>query len=173
MIRLHRQSAPGDFTRPVLVAEIAPNFSVDRRIVAWSLALFATACLTVGALFWWRGAGPVMGFMGLEIVLLGGAFWLSFRDAGRREALSLAGEHTTVTARHGSRTARTTTLQTYWLDVVLDAPREAAGRLVLRSRGTAVELGSFLSAHERRELADAIRDAIAGLKSGPRAHPAG
>jgi len=171
MIQLHRHPTPADFEHPLLEAEIAPTRSIDRRITRWILVLFAASCLIIGLLFWWRGATPVMGFMGLEIVLLFGAFWLSFRDAAAREALSVNGAETTVYARRPSGSVRTTTLQTYWLDVSVEGLPQRVGKLILRSREQSVEMGSFLSPHERLELADAIKDAIFRSKEGPRPQP--
>lgn len=171
MIQLRHNPAPADFEHPLLEAEIAPTRSIDRRITRWILALFAASCLIIGLLFWWRGATPVMGFMGLEIVLLFGAFWLSFRDAAAREALSLNGTETTVYARHPSGSVRTTRLQTYWLNVSIEGLPSRVGRLILRSRDQSVELGSFLSPHERLELADAIKEALFRSKEGPRPRP--
>ena len=171
MIHLHHNPAPSDFEHPLLEAEIAPTRSIDRRVTRWILSMFAVSCLTVGFLFWWRGAAPVMGFMGLEIVLLFGAFWLSFRDAAAREALSLNGAETTIHTRDSSGRVRTTKLQTYWLNVSIEGLPGRGGRLILRSRDQSIELGSFLAPNERLELADAIKQAIFRSKEGPRPWP--
>jgi uncharacterized membrane protein len=167
MIQLRQHDRPGAFDDPLLEAEIRPNFSVNPRLTRWVFILFAAACATIGISFWLVGAGPVIFFTGLEIVLVYVALRVSLRHAGTLEALRLTGAALTVHRVEPSGASRTTELQSYWLKISVDGPRGWGSMLTLRSKDLAVEVGSFLTKHERLQLADALTDALHRLKHGP------
>lgn len=167
MIQLRQHARPGTFDDPYFEAEMRPNFSVNPRITRWVFIIFATACAILGTSFWLAGAGPVFFFTGLEIVLVYVALRVSLRNAGTREALSLTGAALTVHRTEPTGTEKTTELQSYWLKISIDGPRGWGSKLTLRSKDLAIEVGSFLTHHERLQLAYALDDALDRLKRGP------
>jgi uncharacterized membrane protein len=124
------------------------------------MAVVAGVNFAAGTAFALRGAWPVFGFCGLDVVLFYWLFQLNYRSARTFERVRLAGSEVIV-ERHGARgdTSRWV-FNPYWLRVSLDEPIEHGSRLVLSSHGQAVAIGAFLTPVERLELAGALREAL-------------
>lgn len=135
--------------------------------MALFLGGFAALNLIAGTLFWFAGAWPVMGFMGLDVLLV----WLALRWNNRQ---ALRSENVTLTANElqlcrfdpeGRLLEKLVFPRGFvQVDFERDEERELVGRLFLRSRGRAYELGSFLGANERLALARSLDKALATPK---------
>ncbi|UUX52152.1 DUF2244 domain-containing protein [Nisaea acidiphila] len=129
------------------------------------LMLAIAACSTaIGIVFWIAGAWPVVGFLGLDVLLIYIAFRLSYRDARRYETLHLTRERLSVERFVRGRRVLQKNLQPYWLNVLVEEERSGANRLILRSHGQTLEIGAFLSPPEKTDLADNLRSALAALR---------
>lgn len=156
-----RHLTPVRFGEPVL--EVRMRRGVQSYPFAFKALLvgFALLCLTVAGAFAFVGAVPVLGFAGLELVLLFVLLRLSFRRAAAVEGVSISGD-ATIVRRGGTEAAR---LQSYWLTI---EPSEWENRgLVLRSRGQSVAVGAGLAAAEVSDLAAALRGALHRAKITP------
>ena len=152
-----RMAAP----EPVFLdAKLYPYRSLSPGAFALIVAGFGLAAFLLGTGFWLLGAWPVMGFCGLEIVLLWLAFRWSYRSALLMEHLHLT-RHELVIERHeiGGQVSRWS-LQPYWLQVLLDEPPQSDSPLFLVSHGQALQIGKFLPPAERFEVAEALRNAL-------------
>ncbi|WP_420402985.1 DUF2244 domain-containing protein [Nisaea sp.] len=130
------------------------------------LMLAIAGCSTaVGILFWIAGAWPVVGFLGLDVLLIYAAFRLSYRDARRYETLRLTRDRLILERFVRGRRVLAEDLQPYWLNVLVEEERSGQNRLYLRSHGRSVEIGAFLSPPEKTDLADNLRAALAGLRT--------
>jgi uncharacterized membrane protein len=140
---------------------LVPHRSLSVRgfqLLMMFLALISI-CASVG--FVAIGAWPVIGFFGLDIVLLYGAFRLNYRSARRSEILSLAETAFTV-ERVGIRgDRRVWRFPPFWLRVVLEERPDGTNRLLVSLHAQSLAIGDFLSPAVRRELAATIRDALA------------
>jgi len=129
------------------------------------LMLAISGCSTaIGVLFWISGAWPVVGFLGLDVLLIYVAFRLSFRDAIRYETLRLTPDTLFVERFVRGRRVLAEDLQPYWLNVLVEEERSGQNRLFLRSHGRSIEIGAFLSPPEKSELADNLRAALSRLR---------
>lgn len=162
-VRHVQPAAFGDPLLEVRIARAAPPYPPS---VKWLLGGFAILCLSVAGAFAFFGAYPVIGFAGLEIVVLLVLLRTSFRRASTLEAVSVRAD-TTVVARDGAETAR---LQSYWLRIEEDVYGSARG-LTLRSREQRATVGAGLAAQELAQLGMALRQAVHRLKSGPSGSP--
>jgi uncharacterized membrane protein len=116
--------------------------------------------LAVGIGFVAIGAWPVVGFFGLDVALVYGAFRLSYRSARQRETLRLAGDAFTV-ERIGVRGDRQVwRFQPFWLRVILEERPDDSNRLFIASHGKSLAIGDFLAPAGRRELAATLRAAL-------------
>ncbi len=143
-------------------ATLTPHRSLSRRgfFVLMSAIIFLN--FSVGGFFLAIGAWPVLGFMGLDVVLI----WWAFR---RNYASGRIAENIEVTARevvlervsekHGPRVQR---FIRRWVKVELveDRARELIGPLFLRSHGRRTEIASFLAADEKKAFAQALKTAL-------------
>lgn len=127
------------------------------------MVLMAALCgcsFIVGMVFFLSGAWPVVGFLGLDVLVVYVAFRMNYRAGRAYETITLTPatlEVTQVDPRGRSRRYR---FQPYWLAVELDDPPRRASRLTLRSHGRSLEIARFLNAQEKAELARTLRQAI-------------
>jgi uncharacterized membrane protein len=123
------------------------------------LALTAVS-FVCGVMFIRMGAWPVCGFFGVDVLLVYGAFRLSYRSGRRRETLRLADDDFTVERVSVRGDARFWRFQAFWLRVRLVERNEDMNRLLVSSHGKSLAVGGFLSAAERRDLATDIEAAL-------------
>jgi uncharacterized membrane protein len=161
-----RMSKHQSIDKPDFCVTISPNRSLTATGLAILLGSIAALNLTGGIIFWYVGAWPVVGFMGLDVLLV----WLAFRWNNRQ---ALRSETVTITASElefsrffrGRLLERLVFPRTFvHVHIEHDDERELLGRLLLRSKGRAYELGSFLGAEERLALAHALEKALAKPK---------
>jgi uncharacterized membrane protein len=108
-------------------------------------AALALLVLAIGAGFAAAGAWLVLPFAGLEVLLLGAAFVLYARHAADYERIELEPGRITVEVASGWRIAR------YEMQGAKVFMQD--GRLVLRGAQEELEIGRYLGAEARAELA--------------------
>ena len=151
-------------------AVLHPHRSLSPLGFRLLMAASASGLLAVGILFWLVGAWPVVGFCGLEFMLLYGAFWLNYRTARAYERLRLSDDGLEICrVRPDGAVAGIWRLPPNWLKVDIDNPPEHDSQLTLSTHGRRVVVGSFLTPEERLELAEALNDALNRWRSAP--HP--
>jgi uncharacterized membrane protein len=148
---------------PLFEAELKPHRSLPPRGFLILMCVFGGINFAAGTAFWLLGAWPVFGFFGLDVLLLWLAFRYSYRQARAREFIRLDEYSLTIRRRDARGREQISRLQPYWLRVECrDDDESAALRLCSHGRSTA--LGVFLSPGERRNLAEALREALARLR---------
>jgi len=141
-------------------AVIVPHRSLGPAGLRWVVGslLVLSGMISVG--LWYLGAWPVIGFTGLELLLV---VWLVYRNAAGAKAtemllLSDTGLLVVRTDASGRRWERR--LDGYWLRAGLQDRAGRAPALVLQDRGKRMEVGAALGEDEKRQLAAALQDAI-------------
>jgi uncharacterized membrane protein len=152
-------------------AELVPHRSLSPRGFRILMAVVIAANVTVGAVFYFSGAWPVFGFMGLDVGLLYFLFRLNYRNAQLIETLRLTDDAFEVRRRFPNGEELRWTLEPYWLRVELDQPPQHDSKLILVSRRRRLSVGSFLAPEERAEVAHALRAALQRQRQGPRGAP--
>ena len=139
---------------------LSPHRSLSPEGFKWVIRGAVAANLVIGVPLLVLGAWPVMGFMGLDILLLWWLFKRSYLDARRSETLVLTDSELLVdrVAPDGEREEHR--LDAYWLR--LDVTEE---RLVVISKGNRLVIGRFLSPDARLELADQLKAALADMRA--------
>ena len=112
-------------------------------------AALSLLVLAIGAGFAAAGAWLILPFAGLEVLLLGAAFVLYARHAADYERIELESGHLTVEVADGGHTKR------YRFSCRMDGARVSMeeGRVVLRGAKEELEIGRYLGAEARAELA--------------------
>ena len=145
---------------PILDAVLRPNPPADPRVLRGILIAVLLINLAFGLYFVSRGAWPIFPFMGLDVALLYWAFRVSARAARRFERVTLTHENLLI-ARHPVRGPATEiALNPYWVRVDYDDPPEHWSRLLLKSHGKSVQIGSFLSPPARHDFAERLKSAL-------------
>ena len=156
--------APTNPTSEVLfAARLTPNRSASVRAINLVIALLAVVFFLTGLGFMLIGAWPIMGFLGLEIVLLYLALRWNLLAAGRQETVTLTRTALTIERIDPWGKRSEARLEPYWARVEADAD---CRRLEIRSHGKGIVVGQFLSVEERAEFASALRAALAKSRAG-------
>ena len=150
---------------PLLVdAELRPHRSLGPTGFLVLMGCVSLVCFAAGAVFLIAGAWPVLGFFGLDVVLIWLAFRLNYRSGRLVERVRLSPSRLDVERIAPSGRVRRWSFQPYWLTVSLDAPGEHHSRLTLSGRGQQVAIGRFLTPEERRGFHRVLTDALARLR---------
>jgi uncharacterized membrane protein len=147
---------------PILFEAVStPPRSLSARGMRWLCALVPLAALPPAVLFWVLGAWPVLGFLGLEAGLVLGLVALHRRwSAAAVEVVRLTEDRLRLITANGRGGRRISEFEPYWTRVALEEVGGGVARLSLRQRNREVEFGGFLSAAEKRDLAQALEAAL-------------
>jgi uncharacterized membrane protein len=157
-------SSSPDAPRVYLDAEIRPFRSLSRAGFVLTMSLIGVVSFVAGVFYIAIGAWPVMGFFGLDVLLIWLAFRLSYRQAQLVERVRVTADTVELERRRPSGASRTWRLPTYWARVRIDDPVEHASKLELRANGESLVVGAFLAPKERARFAETLRKAIAEAK---------
>jgi uncharacterized membrane protein len=115
----------------------------------------------LGMTFLMMGAWPVMGFFGLDVALIYGAFKWNYRSGRIYETIALSPGILKLTRVHPSGRREEYDFNPYWTRVRCTTDRPD-GRTSLRiaAQGKEILFGQFLTDDERREVADALTGAL-------------
>jgi uncharacterized membrane protein len=152
----------------IFSAIITPNRSLSRRGFLIFMMILGSMSFTVGMYFILRGAWPIFGFCGLEVLLVYWAFRINYRDARAYEQVTVTPSELTVRKVSFHGRIREWTLNPVWvrLDRVV---HEEFGieRLFLVSHGHKLPIAGFLGAQEKASFAHALSAALGEAKRGP------
>ena len=151
--------APPDNGPLLFDAVLRPHRSLNRGGFIALMAVVLILNLGAGALFWLKGAWPVFGFCGADVLLIYVAFKLNYRSGRLRETLQL-GHELVVQRTEPSGEVKTWTFQPNWLQVSMDNPPQLDSMFVISSHGRRLAIGMFLTVDERLAVANALREAL-------------
>jgi len=157
---------------PILDVRLRPHRSLAVRDFRRLMAFASVASALFSLPFYFAGAWPVVGFLGLDVLLLYLAFRASFRAARAYEELRLTSLEllfARVSARGAKREWR---FNPSWVRFErVDHEEFGTQRLALVSRGRSVEVGRFLGPDEKAEFATRFSRALALARRGPAVAP--
>jgi uncharacterized membrane protein len=161
------RNAPAD--EPALFcALITPHRSLGGAGFLVLMAAIGGVSFAAGIVFLILGAWPVVGFFGLDVVLIYWAFRINYRAAKAYEEVMVTTSELRVRkVSHRGRVAEWS-LNPLWVRLDRDTHEEfGIERLFLVSRGRKLPIGGFLSPGEKESFADALAAAIGEAKRGP------
>ena len=161
------RNAPAD--EPALFcALITPHRSLGGAGFLVLMAAIGGVSFAAGSVFLILGAWPVVGFFGLDVVLIYWAFRINYRAARAYEEVMVTTSELRVRkVSHRGRVAEWS-LNPLWVRLDRDTHEEfGIERLFLVSRGRKLPIGGFLSPGEKESFADALAAAIGEAKRGP------
>ena len=155
-----RETATGDDQQPFFSATLMPHRSLGRGGFLVVMALLAGVSFVAGIAFLMIGAWPVLGFFGLDILLILFAFRMSYRSARAYETVELSKE-ALVIRRYSQRGDMTEVrMNPYWARFHMDCDEETVTGLRVAAEGRTVALGSFLPPCEKRDFGRAFGKAL-------------
>lgn len=142
-------------------AVLRPHRSLSLKAFKWMLIAVIGVNLAVAAAFVARGAFPVAGFMGLDVLALWLAFRWNYRDAQAAEYVRVALGRVHVAAVDRDGVATHWVLNPVWARVA----RDGRGVLIRDGQGQ-MRIGAFLSPKECDSFAAALDAALFRAKRG-------
>jgi uncharacterized membrane protein len=149
-------------------ATIAPHRSLNRRGFLLVMALIGGISFIGGVAFVIIGAWPVVGFLGLDVMLIYWAFRANYRAARAYEQVTVTPSELRVRKVSHRGQAAEWTLNPLWTRIEREM-HEGFGLLglFLVSRGGRLAVASFLGPWERESFAKGLSGALAEAKRGP------
>lgn len=151
----------------IFAARLTPYRALGRKGFTIVMLLIGGMSFVTGAVFWARGAWPVAGFCGLDVLVMWLAFRANFRAARVHEDITLTA-HELVLERSGPKgpTLRMS-FNPRWVRLVEKSePDEGVTRLCIVSSGQVTEIGGFLNPDDRTSFAAALRAALRAVRLG-------
>lgn len=156
---------PSDEARSQFRAVLTPHRSLGPKGFIVFMCAISFVSFGTGLLFYLLGAWPVMGFMGLDVLLVYGAFKLNFRALRLYETVDLNGAALTVTRVAPSGKSQSWRFNPYWVRISINERVGQGSELTLSSHGRKIVLGRFLSDPERKDFAAALKVALRDTRS--------
>jgi uncharacterized membrane protein len=119
-----------------------------------------------GLVFLIIGAWPVLGFFGLDALLIYIAFKLNYRSGRLLETVELTPSLLTLTRVHPSGARESFDFNPYWVRVLLSERPDGRTELRLASHGREYPFARFLTDDERRDFAKALTGALGAARLG-------
>ncbi len=152
--------------RPLFAAKLTPNRSMGRKGVRAVVVLVAVLATIPGIIFFSLGAWPVVGFMGLDVLLIWWALSSHQRDGRRYEQVTLWPDQLELKQVDGTGRETLTRFNPYFVKLVIDRDyNERTTGLHLRTRERDLVLGSFLNSDEKSSFAKAFGTALKRSRS--------
>lgn len=151
--------------KPVFEAVLSPYRSLGR--VGFVILMGITTLITLihVAFFATIKAWPIIGFFGLDLALLFGAFWLSYRSGRAREIvrmsrLDLSIEKITPSGRRAAHH-----YNPFWTRFNISRHEEIGiTKMHVTGQGQHTEIGAFLNPEDKESFATAFQRALATVK---------
>ena len=147
---------------------LMPHRSMTRANVRILMLVFGAAGIFTSLPFVIMGAWPVAGFMGLDMAILYLAFRASFDAARAYEHILVTPLELLLAKVTAKGLRREFRFHPAWVRLDKEEHEEfGVTRLALRSRGLAIEVGGFLGADAKADLASDLNHALNRAKRGP------
>lgn len=145
-------------------AVLLPHRSLGRKGFLVLMIVVSVLSFFTGMAFLMLGAWPVMGFFGLDVLLIYLAFRLNYRAGRLYETVELKEDELRVTRVFPSGRAQSWSFNPYWVRLELEESETSANKLSVRSHGRVLLFANFLSNAEKRSFADALGAALHDLR---------
>ncbi len=146
-------------------AVLYPNQPPPARSLVVLLAAVFGVAIGVSIGFVLAGAWPVVGFIGLELILLAVCLIWARRTARYAEHIRLDDSGLHIKTTSGERTLRQWRFEPYWVRIRLEEARPGEPVLRLSAHGRTLTIGRFLNAKEQSDVAEALEAALGRYRS--------
>lgn len=149
--------------RLLFSAMLEPRRSASVRNLNVAVLIFALGSLPFCIMFLVMGAWPVVGFVGIDVLILLALLRFHHWAARAHETIHLTDESLTVERVNHWGQMRRWSFSPYWLRVTIEDVDAHRNRLEIRNRDQSLIIGNFLSTQEKIDLADALRQKLQNI----------
>ena len=152
-------------TEPVFAARLTPYRSLSLDGFRVLMACIGTICLVVGTVFFLAGLWPMLGFMGLDFLLIYLAFKLNYRSASAYEDVEVSRQNILVRKVAANGRSREHLFPQFGTRFEVDRHDEIGiTAMHLTNRSRRLEFGTFLNPADRESFAFAFSGAMSRAK---------
>jgi uncharacterized membrane protein len=152
----------------IFSAVITPHRSLSPRGFLILMLCLGGLSFASGMAFVLRGAWPVFGFFGLDVLLVYVAFRANYRAARAYEVVTVTASELTLRKVNARGGIREWTLNPVWVQLERIVHQEfGIERLFLVSHGRRLSIASALGPDEKASFARALSSALGEAKRGP------
>lgn len=141
-------------------AILTPHRSLKTKGFIILMALIILVSFIAGLGFFLIGAWPVVGFFGLDVLLVYLAFKMNYRNGRLYETVNLTENELVVTRVSPAGKSQSWRFNPYWVRLAVDRNSRQQTKLRLSSHGKHLIFGSFLTDEEKQEFAEALDFAL-------------
>src|SRR5882757_1141397 len=153
-------------------ALLTPHRSLNRTGFLVLMTFLSVVSFAAGTAFWLKGAWPVFGFFGLDVLAIYWAFRVNFRRAAASEEITVTASELRIRRVSHRGQVMEWVLNPLWVQLDQKSHAEfGIERLYLVSRGRRVAIANFLGADEKASFAKALMAALNAAKRGPTYNP--
>ena len=126
-------------------------------ILMFSLGLIS---FVAGIIFMIKGAWPVFGFFGLDVLLVYIFFKINFRSGKKKEILILTKNQLIIEFYDSKKISKTYYLDANWLQIHLSKLKNEISKLKISSKKKSIIVGSFLRHQEKIAVVRYLKKAL-------------
>jgi uncharacterized membrane protein len=159
---------PDDGEPTLFSAILTPYRSLGGTGFLVLMSLVSVVSFAAGLVFFLLGAWPIIGFLGLDVLLVYAAFRANYRAAAAYESVTMTPSALTVRKVSHRGEVAEWTLNPVWVRLDREVHEEfGIERLFVVSHGRRFPIAAFLGPHEKAEFALAFSAALQQARRGP------
>jgi len=139
---------------------LLPHRSLGPKGFLLVMALMGGVCFIAGIAFVIAGAWPVIGFLGLDVLLVWFAFWMSYRAGRVRERIVIDQGDLTVMRRDVRGREQVWEFPSYWARSDIEFDERQGPKLYVGSHDRRIRVGAFLTEEELYAFRNTLDDAL-------------
>lgn len=153
-------SGPQSLDASVFRAVLYSHRSLSPRGFLILMLAIGGVSFVCGTFFLLSGAWPIMGFFGLDVLLVYIAFKLNYKSGLAHEIVDLTPRTLTLKQVSPTGKSRSFEFNPHWVRLLFTEGPDGGNRLMLASHGRELEFARLLNDDERRDFADALQRAL-------------
>lgn len=151
--------------KPIFEVFLTPHRSLGRRGFTVFAIIVGSLLMAHIVIFLIAKAWPVAMFLGADLILIFGAFWLNYRAGREREEIVVSRLELKVSKVSPSGRRKERLFNPIWTKFMVDRKEDIGiTDMKLRSKGDDLRIGSFLNPDDRESFARAFGGALATAK---------
>ena len=137
-----------------------PYRSLNKKGFFLLMFVLATFSFIAGVMFMLKGAWPVFGFFGLDVLLVYIFFKINFRSGKKKEIIILTKNNLIIKIYNSEKILKTFKLDPGWLKINLIKLKNHTSKLQISSKNKSIIVGSFLRHQEKIDVIYSLEKAL-------------
>ena len=167
-----QERSDGEKEPQIFSALLTPHRSLNRTGFLAVMLFLSVVSFATGLAFLLKGAWPVLGFFGLDVLVIWWAFRVNFRTAQAREEITVTTSELRIRrVSHRGQVAEWT-FNPLWVRLDMEVDEDfGIEHLYLISRGRQIQIARFLGPDEKTSFYKGLVEALNAAKRGPTYNP--